>query len=84
LRHIKSISIVPNPAAQIVVVNIESDNVLDAQMMLHNTLGQLIATKATTENSTRLDVSLLAEGIYYLSVQSLGEVVVKKLMIERR
>jgi len=84
LRHIKNVSIVPNPAAQIVVVNIESDNVLDAQMMLHNTLGQLIATKATTENSTRLDVSLLAEGIYYLSVQSLGEVVVKKLMIERR
>jgi hypothetical protein len=84
LKHIKNISIVPNPASQTVLVNIESDMVFDKQIMLHNTLGQLITTTSTLENSTRLDVRLLAEGIYYLSVQSLGEVVVKKLIVERR
>jgi len=84
VKHIQRISIVPNPAAQIVVVNIESTIILDKQIMLHNTLGQLIESKTTSENSTRFDVSLLADGIYYLSVQSLGEIVVKKLIVERR
>ncbi|GEM_PF-1102172 len=83
-NNTKGISIVPNPAAQIVVVNVESATSAYKQIMLHNTLGQLVATASTFGSSTHLNVSLLAEGIYYLSVQLQGEVTVKKLVIERQ
>jgi hypothetical protein len=62
-----SIQIYPNPAAHI--INVKADSAINA-VQLFDAQGRSLLTKLINENTTEIDLSVYATGIYYLSVST--------------
>lgn len=72
-----NVSMYPNPTNNIVTINaIENIN----SVSVINVLGQTVLTKDINSNNVSLDVSGLNSGQYFLSIDSNGTKVVKKLI----
>gem|GEM_PF-1268054 len=77
---INLISIAPNPTNGIVTIKI---NQLHAQLSIVDILGKEVYRNNLTQQSTSIDLSAIAQGVYFVKVTSLnGDTMVKKLVKE--
>ncbi|PHR30850.1 MAG: hypothetical protein COA38_09480 [Fluviicola sp.] len=74
------IEIFPNPASDFLTIQSELGTELEVEFI--NTFGQVILTKTLTESSNSINVSSLAQGIYFVKVQVDGKIGVQKIVIE--
>ena len=78
-----NLSVYPNPAST--SLNVKLGSVSDkATVEVYNTIGQIVITsQEVTNNSTEINVSTLAKGVYILKVSNGKEVSNTKFVIER-
>jgi hypothetical protein len=81
-----SLSIVPNPTEQEFMIRYTSDKPGSMQVVLHNTLGEIIyheqIQKFSGEYTKKIDLSKQAKGIYFLEIVTDGEHLSKKIIRE--
>ncbi|HSI91339.1 MAG TPA: peptide-N-glycosidase F-related protein [Adhaeribacter sp.] len=76
-----SLAVYPNPASELLLVNISGMSGLTGQITLTNTLGQQIYHTTTTTAETNIPVKQLAAGVYILSFRSGQHSVQKQVVI---
>ena len=76
----KSVTLYPNPAMEMVSVEISDANIMITGVEVYNVYGQLINTIVSTENPLRINVSGLADGMYYVRVTTDNGVVTKNFV----
>jgi hypothetical protein len=83
--EISSIHVYPNPARETAKLQINSLNTYETNVMLYNSLGDLVITKPVSvkegKNSINMDISSLPVGIYFISMKSGTGTLTKKLII---
>lgn len=75
---IDNVEVYPNPAQDFVYVSIDGT---EGTIQVLNLLGQEVHTITISGTITTLDVSDLKEGIYFLSITSNGENIVKRIKV---
>ena len=83
-RTIKStlFSLFPNPAADIVTINIDGISSEDITLNIYDVLGFLVKTDILLQNQQQINVSDLKSGIYLVEVKSEEFLGRQKLIIE--
>ena len=76
----KSVTLYPNPATEMVSVAVSDANIMITGVEVYNVYGQLINTIVSTENPLRINVSGLADGMYYVRVTTDSGVVTKNFV----
>lgn len=66
----KDITLYPNPSTQYVDVRVNNTNILVKEIRVYDVYGKLLQTISVNENPTRIDVSALANGMYFVRVVS--------------
>jgi len=64
-----ALSLAPNPAENFISIT-TNDNLVDVQVTIYNTLGQIISTQKHASIPENIDVSTLNSGMYYLEIVS--------------
>ena len=77
-----SVSLYPNPAKEVVNVQCTMNNVQIEAVEVYDVYGKLINTVIVTENPTRINVSGLADGMYFVRVTT-EEGMVTKTFVKR-
>lgn len=77
-RSINSTQVYPNPATDFVTVNTEVET---GTIRILNLLGQEMGNYIISNKVTTLDIADLKEGIYFISVESGDQKIVKKLKV---
>ncbi len=75
-----NVQIYPNPAS--FYLQIENSNKSEFNIMLYNSLGQLVFAKNNNLNSLKLDVKSYPKGIYYVVIVSGRNKVNQKIVLE--
>ncbi|MBO4488372.1 MAG: fibronectin type III domain-containing protein [Bacteroidales bacterium] len=75
-----NITLYPNPATEMISVAVSDANILITGVEVYNVYGQLINTIISTENPLRINVSGLADGMYYVRVTTDNGVVTKSFV----
>ena len=70
VRPVIGMEIFPNPAGSVLHVRLEGSGVKDNKYLIFNTLGQISGEGRFQGSSTEVDVQGLANGIYFLEVNS--------------
>ena len=76
----KSVNLYPNPATEMIAVEVSDANIMITGVEVYNVYGQLINTIISTENPLRINVSGLADGMYYVRVTTDSGVVTKNFV----
>ncbi len=76
----KAVTLYPNPATEMVSVAVSDANIMITGVEIYNVYGQLINTIVSTENPLRINVSGLADGMYYVRVTTDNGVVTKNFV----
>ena len=76
----KAVSLYPNPATEMISVEVSDANIMITGVEVYNVYGQLINTIVSTENPLRINISGLADGMYYVRVTTDGGVVTKNFV----
>ena len=76
----KAVTLYPNPATEMVSVSVSDANIMITGVEVYNVYGQLINTIVSTENPLRINVSGLADGMYYVRVTTDNGVVTKNFV----
>jgi hypothetical protein len=66
----KQISIYPNPASSILMVELEA-NCMGSPMMILNSMGDVVGNTIITSTRKSMDIEHLPNGLYYLKTESL-------------
>jgi hypothetical protein len=74
-----SISLMPNPADNYIELRVNS-NVEVKEAVVFNAFGQMIQTVQLTDNHTRIDLSDMAAGMYFVRVNGEGVMATKKFI----
>lgn len=76
------IAIVPNPATGLLMVQLPFDKAYEIRIV--NTLGATMLIKHDARSATRIDVSRLTRGIYFIQIidKTTGTLTVKKIQLE--
>lgn len=81
-----SLSVYPNPAADVAYVSVNMENNADANISMINTLGQVVLAKTANlesgSNKIELNTSDLASGVYFVQVEIAGNVETVKLSVK--
>lgn len=83
--HNLNLSLQPNPASNVVVVQVSSNVIANANLVLSDITGKVISeTKlaGSSQYQTAIPVAHLAKGLYFVSVYSNGTTSTKKLVVE--
>lgn len=77
----KNILLYPNPTQSLLEIKIDPnfDNDLIKMIHIYNSIGELVIQKSINSETCQLDLSKLAQGIYYCQVITIGEIFVKKI-----
>ena len=75
----QSISLMPNPADNYIELSINS-NVVVKEAVIYNAFGQVIQTVNLTDNHARIDLSNVANGMYFVRVNGEGVSATKKFI----
>ncbi len=67
LDKAKKVLVYPNPVLDIINLEIP-DALMNANMTIHSSMGEVVLSKITKENKMTLDVSTLNNGVYYISI----------------
>ncbi|MBR4136627.1 MAG: fibronectin type III domain-containing protein [Bacteroidales bacterium] len=76
----KAVNLYPNPATETISVEVSDANIMITGVEVYNVYGQLINTIVSTENPLRINISGLADGMYYVRVTTDGGVVTKNFV----
>ncbi|MBO7490892.1 MAG: fibronectin type III domain-containing protein [Bacteroidales bacterium] len=76
----KSVTLYPNPATEMIAVAVSDANIMITGVEVYNVYGQLINTIVSAENPLRINVSGLADGMYYVRVTTDNGVVTKNFV----
>jgi len=84
-KTISSIEIFPNPAKETTAIMINSPKTFDTNIMLYNSLGEVVSQKklSITEGKNKIDLNLenFPSGVYFASIKTAGITLSKKLII---
>ena len=75
-----SVSVYPNPARGVVTLNSPSVDA-NSSLSIADITGKIVKTQAITDKQTKVNVSNLTSGIYFISIQSAEGKTTKKLII---
>ena len=78
IRSITNTEVYPNPATDFITISTEIET---GTIRILNLLGQEMSNYPVTGKTTSLDISELKEGIYFISVESGAEKIVKKIKV---
>ncbi|MCR4964287.1 MAG: fibronectin type III domain-containing protein, partial [Bacteroidales bacterium] len=76
----KSVNLYPNPATEIVSVAVSDASIQISSVEVYNVYGQLINVIESNDNPLRINVSGLADGMYYVRVTTDNGVVTKNFV----
>ncbi|MBR4135858.1 MAG: fibronectin type III domain-containing protein [Bacteroidales bacterium] len=76
----RNVNLYPNPATEMIAVEVSDANIMITGVEVYNVYGQLINTIVSTENPLRINVSGLADGMYYVRVTTDNGVVTKNFV----
>ncbi|MBO4489721.1 MAG: fibronectin type III domain-containing protein [Bacteroidales bacterium] len=76
----KNVTLYPNPATEMISVAVSDANIMITGVEVYNVYGQLINTIISTENPLHINVSGLADGMYYVRVTTDSGVVTKNFV----
>ena len=65
-----SLSVYPNPTADCLTVEMSDLQLKPAFVVVYDAIGKMVKTQSLTSHSTKVDVSNLEQGIYYLQIGS--------------
>lgn len=66
------VNVFPNPAVSEITVSVECSQTSESKIEIYNLCGQVVFVRKTTGHNTIIDVSGLDNGVYFISVNSLG------------
>ncbi len=78
IRSINTTEVYPNPATDFITISTEIET---GTIRILNLLGQEMSNYPVNGKTTSLDISELKEGIYFISVESGAEKIVKKIKV---
>ena len=76
-------SLYPNPASDIVTINIENNNNENVSLNIFNVVGSLVKSAILNQNQNEINVSDLSNGVYVVEFQSQGKSERQKLIIQK-
>lgn len=76
-------SVSPNPASDIITIQIANRNQSDLTMNVYTTIGTLVKSKILTDNQNQIDIEDLSNGIYVLELKSFDLTSMQRLIIQR-
>ena len=76
----RSVNLYPNPATEMISVAVSDANITITGVEVYNVYGQLINTINSNDNPLRINVSSLANGMYYVRVTTDNGVVTKNFV----
>ena len=77
------INVYPNPANDALFISINNIKIMDrANMLLFDVTGQKVMEQRITQNTTKVDISNLSKGIYFLKTTVDGQVSTVKIIKE--
>jgi hypothetical protein len=79
----KQINVYPNPASDIVTLNIEDRNNEDLIINIYNVIGTLVKTETLKYNNIQVNIGDLSNGVYLLTVKSKNLTANQRLIIQR-
>ena len=79
----ESISVYPNPAADIITLNFENINNAGLSMNIYNTTGKLLRSEILTQSQQQINIGEISNGIYIIEIKSKGWSAKRKLIIQR-
>jgi len=78
-----AVKIFPNPASDIVTLNIDNTNNADLTLNIYNVIGKLVRSELLKQNQKQINISDLKNGIYLVEIKSKKWSEIKKLIIQR-
>ena len=76
-------SLFPNPARDIVTLNISNSNYAEFVVNVYNVAGSLIISESIQHTQQNIDVRDLNNGIYLVEIKSQEQTEIQKLIIQR-
>lgn len=88
LKNEKIMTIYPNPASDLVSLNIGSDSYQngiseDFEINIYNLMGKLVKTVILKQNQKQINIGNLSNGVYMLTIKSKSLTATKKLIIQK-
>lgn len=85
LNNALSFELFPNPATNEITIKLETQTAPDANLVIFNTIGQLVFTKSmekSTKLTDKIDISNLPSGVYVLAIEGNNIKVRKTFIVE--
>jgi photosystem II stability/assembly factor-like uncharacterized protein len=76
-------SVYPNPANNLLTVNLENVNNQNLSLTIYNAIGAVVKTMDIQQNQQQIDVSNLSNGLYMIELKSTNGYAVQKLAIDK-
>ena len=76
-------SLYPNPASDIVTLNIGNTNNADLTLNIYNVIGTLVKSEMMKQNQQQINIGDLSNGIYMVTIKSKDLTVNHRLIIQR-
>ncbi len=76
-------SLSPNPASNIVTLNIDNRNNADLTLNIYNVIGELVRSDLLKQNQQKINIGDLNNGIYIVEIKSNEWTAKQKLIIQR-
>jgi len=76
-------SLYPNPASDIVTLNIDNRNDADLTMYVYNVIGTLVKSETLKQNTRQINIGDLSNGVYVVSIKINDRTENKRLIIQR-
>jgi len=73
----------PNPASDIVTLNIANINNVDLTLNIYNVIGTLVKSEILKQNNRQINVGDLGNGVYMVTIKSKALTESQRLMIQR-
>lgn len=83
IKQLNKALIYPNPASDIVTLNIENTNNSDLTMIIYNLIGAIVKTEKLNQNQRQINIGDLSNGIYMIEIRSKEFKGKQKLIIHR-
>ncbi len=82
-RENNAFSLFPNPASDILTMNIENRNITDFTLNIYNVMGELVRSELLKQNPQQITISDLNNGIYFAEIKSGEGIEKQKIIIQR-
>jgi hypothetical protein len=73
----------PNPASDIVTLNIDNVNNADLKLNIYNVIGTLVKSEMLKQNNRQINIGDLSNGVYLVTIKSKDWIENQRLIIQR-